>query len=808
MAEALPVRDTDPMTLLAAPPRRGKLERYLPRDVDGVLDRALVRPGLVLVTHETGAGARRSVYEALLRNHPNLPLVQVPRFDEDEVPDRAAVWVDLLEDEPGGVSAAATTVRRLRTPGRYVVVLIGAADTRLGGLRRLLDELRPAVVHIGNQLSDREVATAKRLFDADVDYLSDLTALLDRTESAPVRHAAGYHADTDEGTDQLGIDTDVRMLADLVASRLVRPPLSIGLFGNWGSGKSFFMRQMRARVRELADAAADEERRAGERGRDVSSYCSSIRQITFNAWHYAEANLWASLATHIFDGLAAGGAEDVLRRRADDLAELRQAEQSLLTQLSAVRLERRLVAAQQERRPVRLDLTGEDFAWVAQELGVDEATTTEVRRFATELGGAGVEARRVWALLRRSRFALVMGAVAIVLAVALAVLVRSPVWPVLAAAVPLLVGALPVVTRVREAMARIRRAADSADAALDQRIAELDEETARLERAVAELATGHDATAFAKSRYESGEYRGHLGIVSVLRRDLETFAAILDKERATEGGLERVVLYVDDLDRCPPAVVIKVLEAVHLLVALPVFVVVVAVDPRWLHQAIRLHYATMLPDHVVTPAHYLEKIFQIPFRLPDMDEDGFRRLVWDLSGIEDVAHDQQVTSDPDRYPVSQLVWGGRITVDPLAPETAPAPPVRPFLRPRQLHVSDVELGFLASLAALVPTPRAAKRLMNLYRLVRARLSDHELDRFVQDGDHRAVLVLLALHAGSGAAVFDRFDTEPDLAWLTELVGVALPADKYREWLPLVRRFSFGDGRGPRPEPGASRTASD
>lgn len=108
------------------------------------------------------------------------------------------------------------------------------------------------------------------------------------------------------------------------------------------------------------------------------------------------------------------------------------------------------------------------------------------------------------------------------------------------------------------------------------------------------------------------------------------FAAMLEKE----GGLERVVLYIDDLDRCPPDVVVKVLEAIHLLLALPVFVVMVAVDPRWLHQAIRLHYAAMLPHDVLTPAHYLEKIFQIPFQLPGMDETGFVRLIRGLSASD------------------------------------------------------------------------------------------------------------------------------------------------------------------------------
>ncbi|MER6669685.1 P-loop NTPase fold protein [Amycolatopsis japonica] len=68
-------------------------------------------------------------------------------------------------------------------------------------------------------------------------------------------HVADYRPDTDDGVDRLGIGTDVRMLADLVVSRMITPPLSIGLFGSWGSGKSFFMRQMQLRVRELADSA-------------------------------------------------------------------------------------------------------------------------------------------------------------------------------------------------------------------------------------------------------------------------------------------------------------------------------------------------------------------------------------------------------------------------------------------------------------------------------------------------------------------------------------------------------------------------
>jgi KAP family P-loop domain len=611
-------------------------------------------------------------------------------------------------------------------------------------------------------------------------------------------HLAGYQADTDVGIDRLGITPDVNMLADLVASRLIRPPLSIGLFGNWGSGKSFFMRQLRKRVRHLADSAAEAEKAEHRRGQEVSSYCAGVRQITFNAWHYAEANLWASLAAHIFDNLASDGSEDDLARRADQLHELRGKEKSLLTQLSAVRLERMMVAAQHEREPFTLDLTHDDFRWVAKALDVPEASIAQVREFATGILGFKAKARQVLSLFRRSKLAWILLGAGIALTVGFLVLVNSPLWPALTALVSTVVAAVtPIAREVHKAAGRIRDAAQTKEAATGQRLADLDAETDRLERAVSELATARDVAAYAQQRHATDDYQQYLGVVSLLRRDLETFAAILDEERKSDGGLERIVLYVDDLDRCAPDVVVKVLEAIHLLVALPVFVVVVAVDARWLRQAIERHYDKMN----LSPSNYLEKIFQIPFQLPAMDHKGFAGLMWALSGTERRGEEAPA---PGERP------------GPERREVEPAPQADdPQLRPRQLDISEAEMDFLSRLGPLVPSPRAAKRLINLYRLLRARLWGRELDAFVDGDGAAAVLVLLAVHAGEGTAaeglfgrieaagsgmtswpaLLDRYREDADVATLcaqlTEIDGMPGTLAVYREWLPLVRRFSFG-----------------
>ncbi|MEP7022825.1 MAG: hypothetical protein ABJB47_03230 [Actinomycetota bacterium] len=94
------------------------------------------------------------------------------------------------------------------------------------------------------------------------------------------------------------------------------------------------------------------------------------------------------------------------------------------------------------------------------------------------------------------------------------------------------------------------------------------------------------------------------------------------------------------------------LEAIHLLLAVPLFVVVVAVDPRWLLRAITAHYRDLLhapvppanpagdgqvdPDDEElwnsTPAQYLEKIFQVVLALPPLDTRGYQRLLRSVVG--------------------------------------------------------------------------------------------------------------------------------------------------------------------------------
>jgi len=85
----------------------------------------------------------------------------------------------------------------------------------------------------------------------------------------------------------------------------------------------------------------------------------------------------------------------------------------------------------------------------------------------------------------------------------------------------------------------------------------------------------------------------------------------------------RLVMFVDDLDRCRPARVVEVLEAVKLFFDLPGIVFVFALDRRQLERAAMSEYDFSSDDARV----YLEKIFQLTVALPRKPIDDLVRFL-------------------------------------------------------------------------------------------------------------------------------------------------------------------------------------
>jgi len=107
-------------------------------------------------------------------------------------------------------------------------------------------------------------------------------------------------------------------------------------------------------------------------------------------------------------------------------------------------------------------------------------------------------------------------------------------------------------------------------------------------------------------------YGEHLGLTPVLKRHIRTLC------RIRLLNWRRLVVFVDDLDRCKPDSIVTVFEAIRLVMDIPNVIVMIAIDPRIALQAVARHFARVggdqrAPEDIARD--YLGKIIQIPLRL-------------------------------------------------------------------------------------------------------------------------------------------------------------------------------------------------
>jgi hypothetical protein len=242
----------------------------------------------------------------------------------------------------------------------------------------------------------------------------------------------------------------------------------------------------------------------------------------------------------------------------------------------------------------------------------------------------------------------------------------------------------------------------------------------------------------------SGEYDQHLGVVGVVHRDLLNLSDHLEAAASDpSNSIKRIVLYIDDLDRCPPTSVIDVLEAVHLLLAMPLFVVVVGIDRRILDRSLRTRHPDFIDtdDEAPTPADYLEKIFQLTYTLPPMTAAGCQAVLRAAAGRSPQRTDVAArtgagnsTSSEVYVPAADARASGTSTdrddsaLGSLRLVVAPDESTSVVELSEALILHDDDLATLDLVAPLVAaSPRRAKRFLSIYLVVRARYATETLD---------------------------------------------------------------------------------
>lgn len=108
-------------------------------------------------------------------------------------------------------------------------------------------------------------------------------------------------------------------------------------------------------------------------------------------------------------------------------------------------------------------------------------------------------------------------------------------------------------------------------------------------------------------------HKAHLNqFEDTLRSWVESF---LSEDKSLKREQARIVLFIDDLDRCMPDVALEVLEALKLYLNIPHLIFVVGLDREVVQSVVTKHY----DNHGVKAtkaASYLDKLFQLELRIP------------------------------------------------------------------------------------------------------------------------------------------------------------------------------------------------
>lgn len=119
-------------------------------------------------------------------------------------------------------------------------------------------------------------------------------------------------------------------------------------------------------------------------------------------------------------------------------------------------------------------------------------------------------------------------------------------------------------------------------------------------------------------------YAEHLGEIPVMRKNICTLCELRLIEK--NGKTPRILFVVDDLDRCSHTGIVKVLEAVRLVLDLDNVIVIVAVDQKIALAALAMHHAELSEHHSSRSAHviardYLAKVIHMPITLKKSNAD-------------------------------------------------------------------------------------------------------------------------------------------------------------------------------------------
>lgn len=228
------------------------------------------------------------------------------------------------------------------------------------------------------------------------------------------------------------------------------------------------------------------------------------------------------------------------------------------------------------------------------------------------------------------------------------------------------------------------------------------------------------------------DFRDKIGIMNDIKQELGNISEMIRRWDQRRKTITRFIIFVDDLDRCKPEKAVEVLEAIMLLLADvdgDPYIVFLGIDARVLVKAVEERYGKVLTEAGITGYEFLEKIVQIPFRIPPASETEMKKylqaLLWhsEKAQISQAAAQRQGKLETTR---SQAGDSSESAHESLPEdekkektESTQTSAFEPhYLGAEEPFDDEEQKAFENYSPFLSPNPRRAKRIVNVYRIAR------------------------------------------------------------------------------------------
>ena len=221
-----------------------------------------------------------------------------------------------------------------------------------------------------------------------------------------------------------------------------------------------------------------------------------------------------------------------------------------------------------------------------------------------------------------------------------------------------------------------------------------------------------------KDIFDSPNYQEKLGFIGRLEDDFSSL--VLLATRPVLGWKpQKLVVFIDDLDRCKPPKSADIIEAINLFLDSERCVFVIGLDTNAVVASIETKYKELIEKmrrestSAVTPGRFfLDKIIQVPFHIPPPTKSKIKSLVDTIIRVDVVASPFTQPSLP-----SQPEIVGKSSSPVEENRSAPSQPLLPLSADRASYVhEDIRNAIRLGATLLEENPRQIKRFINLFRL--------------------------------------------------------------------------------------------